>query len=92
MNKDKCDMVNTPDNIDPVKIDDSIQLLKKYIDESSITQVISILEELKQNPNDTSLLAQFPDALNNTGVIKGAVLTYAPYLILLLSDDPFANN
>ena len=85
-------MVNTPDNIDPVKIDDSIQLLKKYIDESSITQVISILEELKQNPNDTSLLAQFSDALNNIGVIKGAVLTYTPYLILLLSDDHFANN
>lgn len=40
-------MVNIPDNIDPVKIDDSIKLLKKYIDESSITQVISILEELK---------------------------------------------
>lgn len=58
MDKDKGDMVNTPDNIDPVKIDDSIQLLKKYIDESSTTQVISILEELKQNPNDKSLLAQ----------------------------------
>ena len=62
------------------------------MDESSITQVISILAELKQNPNDTSLLAQLTDALNNPGVIKGAVLTYAPYLILLLTDDPFANN
>jgi len=62
------------------------------MDESSITQVISILEELKQNPNDTSLLAQLTDALNNLGVIQGAVLTYAPYLILLLTDDPFANN
>jgi len=28
MNKDKGDMVNIPDNIDPVKIDDSIKLLK----------------------------------------------------------------
>jgi len=54
----KRNMVNITDNIDIVKIDNSIQLLKKHIKETSIKPLISILEALKQDPYNESLLAQ----------------------------------
>ncbi len=85
-------MVKITQNIDTVKIDDSIQMLNKYIKETSIMPLISILEELKQEPNNKLLLAQVSDALKDLGVMKGAVLTYAPYVWTMLSEDPFGED
>jgi len=85
-------MVNLTHNIDIVKIDNSIKQLKKYITETNIEPLISILETLKQDPHNELVLAQLSDTLNNLGTTQGAVLTYAPYINLLLSDDPFGNN
>ena len=85
-------MVNITQNIDIVKIDNSIKQLKKYIKETNIEPLISILERLKQDPDNELVLAQLSDTLNNLGTTQGAVLTYAPYINLLLSDDPFGNT
>ena len=82
-------MENSTQNIDPVKIDDAIQMLNEYIKENSIKPLISSLEALKKDPDNKSLLAQVSDAFKNLGVMKGAVLTYAPYVWIMLSEDPF---
>ena len=82
-------MENSTQNIDPVKIDDAIQMLNKYIKDSCIKPLISLLEALKKEPDNKSLLAQVSAALNDLGVMKGAVLTYAPYVWIMLSEDPF---
>ena len=82
-------MVNITQNIDLVKIDDAIQMLNEYIKENSIKPLISILEALKKDPDNKLLLAQASDALKDLGVMKGAVLTYAPYVWIMLSEDPF---
>jgi len=52
-------MANITHNIDAVKIDNSIQMLKKYIKETSIKPIISILEALKQEPDNTTISATF---------------------------------
>ena len=82
-------MFNMTQNIDPVKIHDSIEALNKFITDNSITQLISALEALEKDPGNALLLAQVSTALNDIGVMKGAVLTYAPYVWLMLSEDPF---
>ena len=82
-------MVNITQNIDLVKIDDAIQMLNEYIKGNSIKPLISILEALKKDPDNKSLLVQVSDALKDLGVMKGAVLTYAPYVWIMLSEDPF---
>ena len=82
-------MVNITRNIDLVKIDDAIQMLNEYIKGNSIKPLISILEALKKDPDNKSLLVQVSDALKDLGVMKGAVLTYAPYVWIMLSEDPF---
>lgn len=82
-------MENSTQNIDPVKIDDAIQMLNEYIKESSIKPLISSLEALRKDPNNKSLLAQVSDAFKNLGMMQGAVLTYAPYVWIMLCEDPF---
>ena len=85
-------MENSTQNIDPVKIDDAIQMLNEYIKDNSIKPLISLLEALKKDPDNKSLLAKVSDALKDLGVMKGAVLTYAPYVWLMLSEDPFEDK
>ena len=82
-------MENSTQNIDPVKIDDAIQMLNEYIKDSSIKPLIYLLEALRKDPGNKSLLAQVSDALKSLGVMKGAVLNYAPYVWIMLSEDPF---
>ncbi|MEO6147295.1 MAG: hypothetical protein ABIT70_09625 [Sulfuriferula sp.] len=82
-------MENSTQNIDPVKIDDAIQMLNEYIKESSIKPLVSLLEALRKDPDNKSLLVQVSDALKDLGVMKGAVLTYAPYVWIMLCEDPF---
>lgn len=79
-------------NVEAVKIDASIEALKKFVKDASIDPLISALEALKQDPNNESLLLQLSDTFKALGIIQGAVLTYAPYISLLLSYDLFENN
>ena len=85
-------MRNVRDNIDVDDIENAIQMLNKYAMETSIKPLISILEALKQDPHNESLLAQLTDTWRNLGVYQGTVLTYVPYFYTLIPDDIFGDN
>ncbi len=70
-------------------IENSIQMLKTYVDNEEIQPLISALESLQQAPQDHSRLVAVATAFDELGSSQGAVLTYAPYIGLMLSDDPF---
>ena len=77
---------------DAAEIETSIQMLNKYVDDACIKPVILALEELKKDPDNGSLIDQLVDTLNTIGVMKGAVLTYAPYVAILISYDLFEDD
>jgi hypothetical protein len=68
-------MHNSTDNLNVANIDDAIKMLTKYANEPSLKPLISILEALKQDINNGSLLAQHFDTWRNLGVYQGTVLT-----------------
>jgi len=85
-------MINATDNLDVANIDNAIQMLNKFAKETSIIPLISILEALKQDPRNESLLTQLTHTWRNLGVYQGTVLTYVPYFYTLIPDDIFGDN
>jgi len=85
-------MRNATDNIGLVEIDNAIQMLNKYANEPRIKPLISILEALKEDLHNESLLAQLADTWRNLGVYQGTVLTYVPYFYTLIPDDIFGDD
>jgi hypothetical protein len=84
-------MKNIAGNIDVARIEVAIQMLNTYVEESSVKPFISILEAIKQEPDNESLLVQLYDEFQNLGVTQGAVLTYAPSIYDLIAHDPFGD-
>jgi hypothetical protein len=82
-------MTDTARQIDYTEIKQSIDMIKQYVTDSDIAPLISVLEQFNQDSDDKALLLKLRAILNTMGIIKGAVLTYAPYLIVVLSDDAF---
>lgn len=79
-------------DVDVEKIDNAIQMLTTYLDTEDIEPLLCALEALKADPRNESHLAQLGNAFSSLGIAQGAVLTYAPYVTLLLSDDPFGHK
>jgi len=71
-------------------IDISIQMLNQYLDAEEVKSLLVALEDLKQDPENQSCFEQLVEAFDNLGPRQGAVLTYAPYVNILLTDDPFS--
>ncbi len=82
-------MAKMTKKIDPMILGTSIELLRQYVNDSSIEPLISTLEVLKKDPNNELLFQEFADAFEALGIVQGAVLTYAPYISSLLSNDLF---
>lgn len=81
-------------NVKPINvadIDQSIQMLKQHLDIEEIKPMLTALEALKENPENESYFNQLVNVFDELGPRQGAVLTYAPYVSALLSDDPFGN-
>lgn len=79
-------------NTKPVRtesIDSSIRMLEQHLQDEDIEPLLAALQALKVEPNNESHLDQLVKAFDDLGQQQGAVLTYAPYIGLLLSDDPF---
>ena len=82
-------MSNPPRLIDAEHIETSITMLKRYVGEEDIAPLIDVLESISAAPGNEALLDQLSDVFDGLGLLQGAVLTYAPYLSTLLSDDLF---
>ena len=85
-------MSNIPENMNAANIDDAIQMLNKFTNETSLKPLISILEALKQDPSNELLSAQLTDTWRNLGIYQGTVLTYVPYFYTLIPDDIFGDK
>ena len=83
---------NATHNIDVADIDRAIHMLNKYTNETTIKPLISILEALKDDSHNASLLAQLTDTWRNLGVYRGTVLTYVPDFYTMIPDDIFGDN
>ncbi len=77
--------------INAAHIDESVQMLKQYLDAEDAEPLVSALEALKASPQDDACLVRVHEAFNGLGPSQGAVLTYAPYVGILLADHPFKN-
>ncbi len=78
-------------SIKAVDIDKAINMLKKYVDDQGINPLVSALETLKTEPQNEAFQTQVITAFNALSYLQGAALTYAPYLNIFVSDDPFGD-
>jgi hypothetical protein len=70
-------------------VEESIQMLKQHLDVEEIKPMLAALEALQQDPENEACFAPLIKAFDDLGPRQGAVLTYAPYVSILLADDPF---
>lgn len=75
--------------VNAASIDSSIQMLRQHLDPVEIEALLEALEALKSDPQNESNFDRLVKAFDQLGSRQGAVLTYAPYITILLSDDPF---
>jgi len=72
-------------------IDMALEMLKRYMNAQDINPLLSSLETLRTDPQNEAHQEQVIDAFNALGPLQGAALTYAPYLHIFVSDDPFGD-
>lgn len=74
-------------DVDSVKLDESIEMLQKYVDPTVIKSFLSALIELKTKPDDVKCQNNVADEFNQLGFAQGQVITYAPYINFLFSGN-----
>jgi len=74
------------------KIDSSIEMISTYVDGVDVSPVISALEAIKLDPTNHSLIKRLSESLQPLGIAQGAVLNYAPYVSVLVSEDLFDDD
>ncbi len=82
-------MSESSKDVDPQSIENSIQMLKRHLGEEQIKPLLAVLEALAKDPDNETLFQQLSDVFGGLGILQGAVLTYAPCLAILLSENPF---
>lgn len=78
-------------SIKAVDIDKAVYMLRKYVADPGINPLVSALEALKTEPQNEDFQTQVINAFNALNHLQGAALTYAPYLNIFVSDDPFGD-
>ncbi len=81
--------VSKTKSVNVAGVENAINMLKTYVDNEEIQPLLLALDALKQAPQDHSKLIDVATVFNELGPSQGAVLTYAPYITIILSDDPF---
>ncbi|MCW9088100.1 MAG: hypothetical protein OQK54_01025 [Gammaproteobacteria bacterium] len=74
--------------LDPSRIEESVQMLRTYLNSDDIAPFMAALEKLGSDPNNEALQVEVLHAFRDLGPTQGAVLTYAPYVGILMSDGP----
>jgi hypothetical protein len=69
------------------RVDQDITMLKTYMNEDDISPLLDALEALKTEPQNDAAFQKVISVFNDLGFNQGAVLTYAPYLKVLLSQS-----
>ena len=77
--------------VDLQRIETSIMMLKQYLAEDDIAPLIDVLESIAADPGNEVLLGQLSDVFDGLGLLQGAVLTYAPYISIVLAGRQFDN-
>ena len=67
-------------------LEDSIRMLSEYIGSEEIQPLITALKDLQAEPDKDIHLSKVINEFNALGAGQGAVLTYAPYIGILMSD------
>jgi len=75
--------------VSATRIDEAIQMLNQHLDAEEIKPLLTALKALREDPQNETRFDQLIKAFDDIGPRQGAVLTYAPYVSVLLSDDPF---
>jgi len=76
---------NSFEPVNTTRLDEDINMLKTYLEEDTFKPFLKTLEALKAEPHNEAAFQKMQDTFNNMGIYQGAVLTYAPYLKVLLS-------
>jgi len=78
--------------VDGADIDLATKMLRTYLDTQDINPLLIALETLKTEPDNEAYQTEVINAFNKLRGMQGAVLTYAPYLNIFISDDPFEDH
>lgn len=78
--------------IEAVDIDIAIRMLQQHIDDPGIDPLIAALQTLRTAPQNPDYQGQVIAAFDGLNILQGAALTYAPYLNIFISDDPFGDR
>jgi hypothetical protein len=76
-------------SIKVANIDTALRMLRTYLNTEDINSLLSSLETLKTDPQNEAHQEQVMSVFDELGILQGAVLTYAPYLKIFVSDDLF---
>jgi hypothetical protein len=71
------------------EVETAIRMLETHLGPDRCASLIAALEALRESPDEYARLTEVARVFGELGGEQGAVLTYAPYLAILLSDDPF---
>jgi len=82
---------NKLQSIQAADIDLAFQMLQRHMDNEGIGPLLSALETLKTDPQNAAFQEQVISAFDGLDNLQGAALTYAPYLNIFVSDDPFGD-
>ena len=80
-------MIDIPQEVDSVRIAESVELLKQFIEDPAIEPLIAALEALKHEPGNAALLNALSETFATMNVMQGAVLIYAPYIGTIVTNN-----
>jgi hypothetical protein len=72
-------------DVDIIRLDESIEMLQKFVDPTEIESLLSALNELKTKPEDIQCQNNVAEAFNELGFAQSLVITYAPYVNFMFS-------
>jgi len=67
-------------------------MLKTYLDENDIKPLLNSLETLLAEPDNEAAFVKMLDVFNELGFHQGPVLTYAPYVKVLVAESNLINK